>query len=102
MNESTAPNSNYNFAAPKVRSLFWRDLPRCAVLIVSEASSADRAIVMVGGCEQLRLLLFRESLRGYVDVMVERGTVPSDQALLAMGRTIIAHLAAVPEWRDAP
>ena len=62
--------------------------------------SSDEAIVMVAGREQVRLFLFREPLRGHVDVMVESGTIPSDQALLAMGRTIMAHLAALPEGRD--
>ena len=100
MNENTSPNSHQNFPAPKVRELVWEDLPNCSVLIARTIMSADEAIVMAAGCEQLRLILFRESLRGYVDVSVKRGVDPSDQALLAMGRTIMAHFAAVPEWRD--
>lgn len=100
MNENTSPTSNHEFPAPKVWSLAWKDLPGCLVLISRTGLSSDRAIVKIDGREQVSLLLFRESLRGYVDVAVERGQVPSDQALLAMGRTIMAHLASVPEWRD--
>ena len=100
MNENTSPISHHNFPAPKVRELVWQDLPNCSVLIARTIMSADEAIVMAAGREQLRLILFRESLRGYVDVSVTRGVDPSDQALLAMGRTIMAHFAAVPAWRD--
>ena len=102
MNENTSPNSNLKFPAPQVRSLAWEDLPDCTVLISLTIMSSDEAIVMVAGREQVRLILFRESLRGYVDVSVKRGVDPSDQALLAMGRTIMAHFAVVPEWRDLP
>jgi hypothetical protein len=102
MNEKASPNSNHKFPAPKVWMLAWKDLPGCAVLISRTIMSSDEAVVSVDHRKQLTLLLFRESLRGYVDVTVERGTVPDDQALLAMGRTIMAHLAAAPEWRDGP
>jgi hypothetical protein len=101
MNENTSPGSNHKVPAPKVRWLFWRDLPDCTVLIVSDSWMFDRAIVMEGGRAQVRLRLFLGSLSGCLNVTVERGKVPSDNALLAMGRTIMAHLAAVPEWRDA-
>lgn len=102
MNENTSPNSNPKPAAPKVPSLCWKDLPGCAVLISRTIMSSDEAIVMVDGGEQVRLLLFWESLRGWVGVIVERGTVPSDKTLLAMERTIMALFAAVPAWRDGP
>jgi hypothetical protein len=100
MNENTSPNSDHKFPAPKVRSLAWQDLPGCTVLLSQTIMSSDEAIVMVAGRKQLSLLLFRESLRGYVDISVEPGVIPSDQALLAMGRTVMAHLASAPEWRD--
>ena len=100
MNENTSPNSNHNFPTPKVRSLVWQDLPDCSVMISRTIMSSDEAIVIVAGREQVRMFLFRESLRGYVDVMVDPGKIPSDRALLAMGRTIMAHLAALAEGRD--
>lgn len=31
--------------------------------------------------------------------VVEGGTVPSDRALLGMGRILVTHFAAKPEWR---
>ena len=99
-NESKSPDSTNRSTPLPVRQLAWADLPGCIVL-VSEASP-DGAIVFMDGREQVALLLFRESARGLVDVVVPPGTVPNDKALLAMGRTIMAHLAAVPEWRDAP
>ena len=102
MNENSYPNNNYKLATPKVRSLFWQDRPDCAVLISSTDLSTDQATIIERSRQQVTLLLCRESRRGYVAVMVGRGTVPSDQALLAIGRTIMAHFAAVPEWRDTP
>jgi len=100
MNENTSPPSNHKFPAPKVWMLAWPDLPGCAVLISRTILSSDEAIVSEDHRKQLTLLLFQDSLRGYVDVSVERGVIPSDQALLAMGRTILAHFASAPEWRD--
>lgn len=71
------------------------------MVLVSEGSP-DCAVVYLDGREQVTLLLFRESARGLLDVIVPPGTIPDDKALLAMGRTIVAHLAAVPEWKDLP
>ncbi len=102
MNESTTPHSNHQFPAPKVRSLFWRDLPDCCVLLLKNDALTDRAILVGGGRKQLTLVLYRDAMRGLVDVIFERGTVPSDAVLLALGRTIVDHLAAAPEWGDAP
>ena len=66
MNESTSPTSNHKFPAPKVWSLYWKDLPDCAVLISRTIMSSDEAIVSVDHRKELALLLSRESLRGYL------------------------------------
>ncbi len=102
MKRKSAPNPDQKSAARSIQRLHWQDLPGCEVEITSVAFSADHAVVFLGDREQLSLLLFRESMRNVVNITVERGVVPTDPVLLAMGRTIMAHFAAVPEWRNIP
>ena len=100
MNDNKLNNLDHHSSPIPIRQLSWPDLPGCIVLVSD--GSPDCAIVFMDGREQVALLLFRESALGLLDVIVPPGTIPNDNALLAMGRTIMAHLAAVPEWRDAP
>ena len=100
MNGNHSPPSNRYLLPPRGQRLSSPDFPGCVIQFAQTRLSTDDASIVVGGRETSRLLLFRDSMRGLVDIFIQHGTVPSDTALLAMGRTIMDHLATVPEWRD--
>lgn len=100
MNGNTSPHSNRNLLPPRDQRLSWPDFPGCVIQFAQTSLSTDDDSIVVGGREENRLLLLGDSMQGVDDVLIERGTVPSDTALLAMGRIIMDHLATVPEWRD--
>ena len=102
MNDRRRPNSNHQSAAESIWYLSREDLPGWVVRIMPGYPSADHATVSLDGRERVGLLQFQKSTRGLVDIIVVRGTVPSATVLLATERTIMAHFAALPAWRDLP
>jgi len=97
MNENASPESTHNVGPQSHRQLSWEDRPHCFGVI--SAGSPTCAIVFVDGREQFVLVLLHRTERGVFKVGFTHVAVP-ERALVALGRTIVAHLATAPEVEE--
>jgi len=108
MNEDTSlrtgndhgANEGHKLGQPLFQQLSLGDLPGLLVPTLSTEWSVERATMVIGGRERLTLLVFHKSFWGFVDVIVSRGTASGNVLFLAIGRTFMAHFAALPKGRD--